>query len=160
MTDSYFANYSFENIQGKEGFDKVATVNIRTSDIMLDRQYNPTNDSYLATLPESHLMESAGLIPDFFCEAVCTNTDYPVKLDVIASIMNEVYQYGGFSNIFSDKARVDESGVYHFEDDEPLAPLVCYRPTHHGHLECLVYECAITVIRDTKTNEMRAGVFD
>ena len=43
--------------------------NVRASDLVLDRKFNPANSPEVETLNNDYLAESCGLIPDFFADA-------------------------------------------------------------------------------------------
>ena len=136
--------------------ENVTTLNVRPSDLLLDRVFNPARDEQLGGATPAQLAEACGIIPDFFCQA-CMTAD-PLTLDNIASGMDDAYQFGGFSYPFSGTVD-DHDGTYQSEhDDDPaLAPLA--RFIFEG-FECFVYEYGITAIRDRATRQTKIARFD
>ena len=134
----------------------VIELNLRPSDVVLDRVYNPAKNKDFAGATPAQLAEACGLIPDFFCRA-CLNVD-PLTLDAIASGMDNAYQCGGFCYSFKGIVN-DHDGTYQseYEEDEPMAPLA--RFIFEG-FECFVYEYGIASIRDRATRETKIARFD
>jgi len=132
------------------------TLNIRPSDLYLDRVLNPAQHEEIGRATPAQLIDACGIIPDFFCHA-CQIAD-PLTLDNIAARMDEVYKFGGFCYPFG--GTVDpETGVYQSDHDEDpdLPPLA--RFTFEG-FACYVYENAITAIVDLSTLERKIARFD
>jgi hypothetical protein len=135
----------------------VHTLNVRPSDILLDRVFNPASDDNLGGATPAQLAEACGIIPDFFCQA-CIEAE-PLTLDAIAAGMDNAYQFGGFGS-YPYKGTVDDhNGTYQseYEDDDALAPLA--RFIFEG-FECFVYEYGIAAIRDRATRETKIARFD
>jgi len=128
---------------------------IRPSDILLDRVLNPTDDPIVGSTTAAHVIESCGVIPDIFCQA-CLSSD-PLLLETIAEGMDAIYMFGGF--VYSLGGAVSPEGRYHseHEDDDCLAPLARFI---YDRFELFVYPYAITAIRDRNTREVRIGRFD
>ena len=61
----------------------IKTLNIRPSDVVLDRVLNPADDSSIASAYPGDILEACGIIPDFFCAAciMASNSGEPVTLD-------------------------------------------------------------------------------
>lgn len=137
--------------------ENVHTLNIRPSDILLDRVFNPAQDADLGGATPKQLAEACGIIPDFFCQA-CIEAGEALTLDAIASGMDNAYQFGGFCYPFSGTID-DHNGTYQseHEDDPALAPLA--RFIFEG-FECFVYEYGIAAIRDRATRETKIARFD
>lgn len=134
-----------------------ATLNIRTSDLFLQKIHNPTKDDNLSNTPYAHLAEACGIIPDFFCEA-CIRVE-KLSLDAIAAGMDNLYQFGGFS--YPLDGTVDESGIYKSKyDDAPALPPLGRFIFDGSQFECYVYEYGITAIRDTVTGQTKIARFD
>lgn len=136
--------------------ENVKTINVRPSDLLLDRVFNPARDEQLGGATPAQLAEACGIIPDFFCQA-CMSAD-PLTLDNIAAGMDDAYQFGGFCYPFSGTVD-DHDGTYQseHEDDPALAPLA--RFIFEG-FECFVYEYGITAIRDRATRQTKIARFD
>ena len=79
--------------------ENVHTLNIRPSDILLDRVFNPAQDADIGGATPKQLAEACGIIPDFFCQA-CIEAA-PLTLDAIAAGMDNAYQFGGFCYPFN-----------------------------------------------------------
>ena len=130
---------------------------MRTSDLILDRKFNPTRSVDYDLATPRQLMEACGIIPDFFCQACLMAS--PLTLDNIAAGMDSVYQFGGF-NAYPFKGSIDDhDGTYQseHEDDDALPPLA--RFIFEG-FECFVYEYGIAAIRDRATRETKIARFD
>ena len=134
----------------------MATFNIRPSDLLLDRVLNPTRDADIGSATPADIIEACGIIPDFFA-AACCSTSEPLTLDIIASGMDDAYQFGGFRYPFGGSLNHD--GVYQSEHDmdHDLPPLACF--TFEG-FECFVYQYGITAIRDRATRDAKIARFD
>ena len=63
--------------------ENVTTLNVRPSDLLLDRVFNPARDEQIGGATPAQLAEACGIIPDFFCQA-CMVAD-PLTLDNIAA---------------------------------------------------------------------------
>jgi len=136
--------------------ENVKTINVRPSDLLLDRVFNPARDEQLGGATPAQLAEACGIIPDFFCQA-CMTAD-PLTLDNIAAGMDDAYQFGGFCYPFNGTVD-DHDGTYQSEhDDDPaLAPLA--RFIFEG-FELFVYEYGIAAIRDRATRQTKIARFD
>ena len=141
--------------------ENVTTLNVRPSDLLLDRVFNPAQDKQLGGATPAQLAEACGIIPDFFCQA-CMTAD-PLTLDNIAAGMDDAYQFGGFCYPFSGTVD-DHNGTYQSEhDDDPaLAPLArfIFDARSRVGFECFVYEYGITAIRDRATRQTKIARFD
>ncbi len=136
--------------------ENVHTLNVRPSDILLDRVFNPAGDDDLNRATPANLAEACGIIPDFFCQA-CMSAD-PLTLDNIAAGMDNAYQMGGFVYPFGGTID-DHDGTYltEWQNDDDLPPLA--RFIFEG-FECFVYIHGITAIRDRATRETKIARFD
>jgi len=129
--------------------------------VFLDSEINPTGDAELASVPEHHIREACGIIPDFFLSAVLEGMDTASRPTVenVSERMDAAYRFGGFSYPF--EGTVSPQGVYHspFEEegDAPLPPLARFA---YNNLELFVYQYAITALRDRSTGEFKVGRFD
>jgi hypothetical protein len=134
----------------------MATFNIRSSDLLLDRVLNPTRDADIGGARPADIIEACGIIPDFFA-AACCSTSEALTLDIIAAGMDSEYQMGGFRYPFGGS--ITPAGVYQssYDDDPDMAPLACF--TFEG-FECLVYYYGITAIRDRATGATKIARFD
>jgi len=131
------------------------TLNIRPSDILLDRVLNPTRDADIGSATPDAIIEACGIIPDFFL-AGCLTADR-LTLDAIADGMDAAYQFGGFAYPFGGS--LTPAGVYQSSSDEDadLPPLA--RFTFEG-FECFVYHYGITAIRERETGAAKIARFD
>ena len=130
-------------------------INLRPSDILLDRVLNPTDDPVVGSATAAHVIESCGVIPDIFCQA-CLSSD-PLLLETIADTMDNIYRFGGF--VFAFDGAISPDGRYcsgHEEDDD-LAPLARFI---YDRFELFVYPYAITALRDRVTRECKIGRFN
>ena len=50
-------------------------INIRTSDLILDKVFNPANNAGLNKAKPSDIEQACGLIPDFFADACLEASD-------------------------------------------------------------------------------------
>ena len=137
--------------------ENVHTLNIRPSDILLDRVFNPAQDADIGGATPKQLAEACGIIPDFFCQA-CIEAGDALTLDAIAAGMDNAYQFGGFCYPFNGTID-DHNGTYQseHEDDDALPPLA--RFIFEG-FELFVYEYGIAAIRDRATRETKIARFD
>ena len=139
--------------------------NIRTSELILDRVLNPTDDKAIGAASGNDIVEACGLIPDFFCQACL---DLPISsfqscfkpddtdLKIVADGMDSIYGFGGFKYPWS--GTVTTEGVYKSNDSDPdMNPLALFR---YAHMELFVYPYGVCAIRDTKTNESKIARFD
>ena len=122
---------------------------------------NPTKFDEYSKVNPMQIRESCGLIPNIFAEAIMMGDpdgDNVMTLQNLADNMDAVYKFGGFGQ-FEYPARIDESGVYHpdNDEDESLAPLV---RLDSDPFECFVYPYGILSIRDIHTNETKTSRFD
>ena len=135
------------------------TFNIRPSDLLLDRQLNPTRDADIGSATPALIIEACGIIPDFFAHA-CMQAD-PLTLDEVANHMDEIYQFGGFRYPFGGS--ITPAGVYQssYDDDPDMPPLAKFVfDTDTGGFECFVYHYGIAAIRDGATGETKIARFD
>jgi len=144
--------------------------NIRTSELILDRILNPTDDKAIGAASGNDIVEACGLIPDFFCQA-CLNYGRTIfkaiknpsvemfkdsDLKVVADEMDSIYGFGGFKYPWS--GTVTDDGVYQSKDSDPdMNPLALFR---YAHMELFVYPYGVCAIRNTKTNESKIARFD
>jgi hypothetical protein len=152
--------------------------NVRASDLVLDRTFNPAESPDVETLNNDYLAESCGLIPDFFADACLmldldgdtiefsdwiiktltkNNESVVTPLDQIAATMNTIYGSGGFYDGFGGS--IDEDGCYvsKYSEEEPMPPFARFR---YDHYVCYVYDCAVTVLFDLQTRQTIFGRFD
>jgi len=141
--------------------------NVRASDLVLDRIFNPANSPDVETLNNEYLAESCGLIPDFFADAclmleldsdtIDFKNTKSTELETIANTMNTLYGCGGFFNGFGGSK--DEHGCYvsEYSEEEPMPPFAKFI---YENFCCYVYDCAITVLFDLKTRQIIVGRFD
>jgi len=134
----------------------VHTINVRPSDLLLDRVFNPAQNADFGAATPAQLAEACGIIPDFFCQA-CMMAD-PLTLENIAAGMDDAYQFGGFCYPFNGTVD-DHSGTYQseYEEDDPLAPLARFI---FDRFECFIYEYGMVSIRDRETRETKIARFD
>ena len=141
--------------------------NVRASDLVLDRIFNPANSPDIETLNNDYLAESCGLIPDFFADACLIleidsdtidfkNTE-STALDTIADTMNNIYGSGGFFNGFGGSIDGDGCYVSEYSEEEPMPPFAKFI---YENFCCYVYDCAITVLFDLRTRQIIIGRFD
>jgi len=131
--------------------------NIRTSELVLDRVLNPTDDKVIGAASGNDIVEACGLIPDFFCQA-CLNIELfnDSDLKIVADGMDSIYGFGGFQYPWS--GTITTKGVYQSNDEDPdMNPLALFR---YAHMELFVYQYGVCAIRDTKTNESKIARFD
>ena len=137
------------------------TLNLRTSDLVLDRVLNPTQSPDIGNARPSDIIEACGLIPDFFADA-CLAITYEGAgdtLDDLAGAMDNLYGCGGF-NSYPYGGKVADNGTYisEHDDDPDMAPLC--RFGYESRFFCYVYEYGITTIKDAKTGETKTARFD
>lgn len=130
-------------------------IEIRPSDVLLDRVLNPTDDPVVGSTTAAHVIEACGIIPDIFCQA-CLSSD-PLLLETIADTMDEIYQFGGFMYAFEGAVSPEGRYCSGYEDDDDLAPLARFI---YDRFELFVYPYAITALRDRNTREFKIGRFD
>ena len=131
--------------------------NIRTSELVLDRVLNPTDDKAIGAASGNDIVEACGLIPDFFCQA-CLNLEKFNDSDLknVADGMDTIYRFGGFQYPWS--GTVTTEGVYKSNDSDPdMNPLALFR---YIHMELFVYPHGVCAIRDTETNKYKVARFD
>jgi len=131
--------------------------NIRTSELVLDRVLNPTDDKAIGAASGNDIVEACGLIPDFFCQA-CLNIELfnDSDLKIVADGMDSIYGFGGFQYPWS--GTIKDNGVYQSNDEDPdMNPLALFR---YAHMELFVYQYGVCAIRDTKTHECKIARFD
>lgn len=129
-------------------------VELRTSDLILDRKFNPTRSADYDLATPRQLMEACGLIPDFFAAACLqlenrraeSEADNAILsgLTEIALSMNEAYGFGGF-DLGEPRAHLDTEGRYFYFNDPTLSPLARFT---YGLFELFVYEYGITALRE------------
>ena len=134
--------------------------NIRTSELILDRVLNPTDDKAIGAASGNDIVEACGLIPDFFCQACLDLPINPISIDTdlkfVADAMDSIYGFGGFQYPWS--GTVTTEGVYKSNDSDPdMNPLALFR---YGHMELFVYPYGVCAIRDTNTNKYKVARFD
>ncbi len=144
--------------------------NIRTSELVLDRVLNPTDDEVIGTASGNDIVEACGLIPDFFCQAclsletkfndagllIIANSKGNSSCSYVAYEMDSIYGCGGFQ--YSWSGTLTDEGVYQSNDEDPdMNPLALFR---YAHMELFVYQYGVCAIRDTKTNESKIARFD
>lgn len=132
----------------------VIELQIRPSDVILDRVLNPARSETLDNVPPAHMLEACGIIPDFFAAALIGHDAR--TLDSIADAMDKEYSFGGFS--YAWQGTVEPDGTYTSPDDDPLPPLC--RFGFEGRFFCYVYQYGITALVDTETGEQKIGRFD
>ena len=130
-------------------------INLRPSDILLDRVLNPLDDPAIGSSRPVDIVEACGIIPDIFCQA-CLSSD-PLLIDIIADNMDAVYQFGGFSYDFGGSISPDGRYCSAYDDDDDLAPLARFI---YDRFELFVYPYAITALRDRNTRDVKIGRFD
>ena len=130
-------------------------INLRPSDILLDRVLNPTDDPAIGSARPVDIVEACGVIPDIFCQA-CLSTD-PLLLELIAEQMDWIYSFGGFGYPLGGAVSPEGRYCSEFEDDDDLAPLARFI---YDRFELFVYPYAITALRDRNTREVKIGRFD
>ena len=137
------------------------TLTVRPSDLILERIINPTQVKEYKKARAIDMVESCGVIPDFFAEA-CLDLSFEdssqFTLDNIANKMDLMYQFGGF--LYPMGGAVAEDGVYvsSYDDDDDLAPICRYKYEDKFYL--YVYEYAITAIVDIATGDSKIARFD
>ena len=137
------------------------TLNLRPSDIVLDKLINPGKSKDFKNARAIDMMEACGIIPEFFAEA-CLQLEYDdsteLNLDNIAAAMDNIYQCGGFQ--YAMKGTVSEDGSYisSYEDDYDM-PAIC-RFGYEGRYLLYVYDSAITALVDNVTGVSKIGRFD
>ena len=137
---------------------------LRASDLVLDKVYNPLKSDFYGKLTPDQLDEWCGIIPDFFVTACITaeqeNPD-TLTLQHIADGMDRVYQFGGFGYPWG--GTVSPKGIYQsqYDDDPPLPPLVQFSFCSGARaFDCFVYDHAIVAIRERGTSPVFIGRFD
>ena len=149
-------------------------LNVRTSDLVLDRVLNPAQSPDIGNARPDDILEACGLIPDFFAKACLSITaggeDAPdcraitaggedATLDGLAVAMDNLYGCGGF-NAYPYGGTVATDGTYASEyDEDPDMPPLC-RFGYEGRFFCYVYEYGITAIRDNSTGQTKIARFD
>jgi len=124
---------------------QIIELNIRPAKIVLDWVHNPAGNGDWALNSAQDFEEGAGIIPDFFADAV----QGAQTLEDVAERMDDIYQNGGFRYPF--QGHVDEEGIYHSAQGDPaLFPLVRLKGGEHNRFTCYVYEYGITAIQDDK----------
>tara|TARA_R110000803_G_scaffold59790_1_gene118732 strand:+ start:90 stop:506 length:417 start_codon:yes stop_codon:yes gene_type:complete len=136
------------------------TLNIRTSDLVLDRVLNPTRSAELGNARPADILEACGLIPDFFADACLSITFEGVAdtLDDLAGAMDNLYGCGGFCYPFGGTIATDGTYASEYDDDPDMAPLC--RFGYEGRFFCFVYQYGVTAIRDNTTGQTKIARFD
>jgi len=132
----------------------VIELQIRPSDVLLDRVLNPARCEQIGQASPDDILEACGIIPDFFTAAIIGHNAR--TLDEIAAAMDAEYQFGGFS--YAWQGTVEPDGTYASPDDDPLPPLC--RFGFEGRFFCYVYPYGITAIIDRETGGQKIGRFD
>ena len=137
------------------------TVTIRPSDLILERIINPTQVKEYKKARAIDMVESCGIIPDFFAEA-CVELSFEdstqFTLDNIAKKIDAMYQCGGFLHPMKGTISADGSYISSYDDDDDLAPICRYKYEDKFYL--YVYEYAITAIVDIATGDSKIARFD
>lgn len=131
--------------------------NIRTSELVLDRVLNPTNDKVIGAASGDDIVEACGLIPDFFCQA-CLNLEKFNDSDLqnVADGMDTIYGFGGFQ--YPWDGTLTDDGIYQSNDGDPdMSPLALF--SYH-HMQLFVYQYGICAIRDSEINKYKVARFD
>ena len=137
------------------------TLTVRPSDLILERIINPTQVKEYKKARAIDMVESCGIIPDFFAEA-CVELSFEdstqFTLDNIAKKIDAMYQCGGFLHPMKGTISADGSYISSYDDDDDLAPICRYKYEDKFYL--YVYEYAITAIVDIATGDSKIARFD
>jgi hypothetical protein len=153
--------------KGNRKMQNANVVELRTSDLILDRKFNPTRSVDYDLATPRQLMEACGIIPDFFAAACLqfenrraeSEADNVILsgLTEIALSMNEAYGFGGF-DLGEPRAHLDSEGRYFYPNDPALSPLARFT---YGLFELFVYEYGITALREMNNSQSTiTGRFD
>jgi len=99
--------------------------------------------------------EYLGVLPEFFIHATQKLDEY-ATVDHIATLMDEIYGFGGFQYPFG--GTVADCGAYKSPEDPDLQPYATISYLDRFTMYCYPY--AITAIRDNDTGETKIGRFD
>ena len=140
---------------------------LRASDVVLDKVYNPLNSDFYGKLTPDQLDEWCGIIPDFFaaavmaCEPDITKADKNEKTDIVSGDMDsfdlrlialnkvalaidDEYGYGGFgSSVMKTKPNI-LGRIIGNDGEAALDPLGEF---HYKFLQLFVYECGMVALR-------------
>lgn len=89
---------------------QVIELNIRPAKIVLDWVHNPAGNGDWALNSAKNLEEGAGIIPDFFADAI----QGAETLEDVAERMDDRYQFGGFK--YAYQGFVDDQGLAYLEN--------------------------------------------
>jgi hypothetical protein len=98
--------------------------------------------------------ERLGIVPAFFSQGVHAARFAGGGIATVADEMNETYGMGGFSDHW--RGTIDDAGVYHAPEDEPLEP---FASVSFGGWTMWAYPYSIFGIKDSVGNQ-RVGRFD
>lgn len=98
--------------------------------------------------------EWLGIVPEFFGRGVVAARFQGGGINTVADEMNETYGMGGFSDHW--QGDIDDDGVYHAPEDEPLEP---YARVDFNGWTMWAYPYSIFGIKDSVGNQ-RVGRFD
>ena len=99
--------------------------------------------------------ERLGLVPAFFSQGVIAASFGGGGIATVANEMNDMYGFGGFDDQVW-RGEIDDAGVYHAPEDEPLEP---FATVSFGGWTMWAYPYAIFGIKDSVGNQ-RVGRFD
>jgi len=98
--------------------------------------------------------ERLGLVPAFFTQGVIAARFQGGGINTVADEMNDMYGMGGFDDHW--RGEIDDDGVYHAPDDEPLEP---FATVSFGGWTMWAYPYSIFGIKDS-VGSQRVGRFD
>ena len=98
--------------------------------------------------------ERLGLVPAFFAQGVIAARFQGGGISTVSDEMNDMYGMGGFADHW--RGEIDDAGVYHAPDDEPLEPIAT---VSFGGWTMWAYPHSIFGIKDSVGNQ-RVGRFD
>jgi hypothetical protein len=98
--------------------------------------------------------EWLGIVPEFFGRGVVAARFEGGGIGTVADEMNDMYGMGGFDDHW--RGEIDDDGVYHAPDDEPLEP---FASVSFGGWTMWAYPYSIFGIKDSVGNQ-RVGRFD
>lgn len=99
--------------------------------------------------------ERLGIVPAFFAQGVIAARFAGGGIATVADEMNDMYGMGGFDDRVW-RGTIDDDGVYHAPEDEPLEP---FASVSFGGWTMWAYPYAIFGIKDSVGNQ-RVGRFD
>lgn len=98
--------------------------------------------------------EWLGIVPEFFGRGVVCARIEGGGIATVADEMNAMYGMGGFNDHW--RGTIDDDGVYHAPEDEPLEP---FASVSFGGWTMWAYPYSIFGIKDSVGNQ-RVGRFD